>query len=322
MLRVTRQAANRRVPILTSFALLVLSIATVGAQPPRPLSHKDYDSWRLITGQAISRDGKWVAYAYMSEDADGEVIVRELATGKEYRIPAGNLPQPPVVPPAEVNPEAPPQRPTVKMRFASDAQWLVFTAFPTKAEVDRARKDKKKPDQMPKKSLAIVNLTNGQVERVANVKSFELPEKGEAWLAYLAEAKPEAKPETKSAEKPATDIDTDQAEETGGVANGAAKKEYGTELTLRHLGGAEPARALADVLEFGLTRDAGVLWFTTSSKKEDDNGVYALRPSSGDAPTALLKGKGKFTKVAWAMTPRRRRPSKRSISGTGRRRPR
>ena len=304
MLRVTRQAAIGQAPILTSFGVLVLLIAAAGAQPPRPLSHKDYDSWRLITGQAISRDGKWVAYAYMSEDADGEVIVKGLATGKEYRIPAGNLPQPPVVPPAEVNPEAPPQRPTVKMRFASGAQWLVFTAFPTKAEVDRARKDKKKPDQMPKKSLAIVNLATGQVERVANVKSFELPEKGEAWLAYQAEAKPETKP----AEKPATgtagnagmaESDADQAEESSGTGNGPAKKEYGTDLMLRHLGGSEPARTLADVLEFGLTRDAGVLWFTTSSKKEDDNGIYALKPGSADAPVALLKGKGKYTKAAW-----------------------
>jgi dipeptidyl aminopeptidase/acylaminoacyl peptidase len=279
---------------------LILLIATAGAQPTRPLSHKDYDSWRLITGQAISRDGKWAAYAYMSEDADGEVVVQELATGKEYRIPAGNLPQPPVVPPAEVNPEAPPQRPSVKMRFSSGAQWLIFSAFPTKAEIDRARKDRKKPDQMPKKSLAIVNLATGQVERVANVKSFDLPEKGEAWLAYLAEVKPEAKPETKPAEKPATDDGlADQGEEAGGAGTGTPKKEYGTELTVRHLGGAASLRTLADVLEFGLTRDAGVLWFATSSKKEEDNGVYSLQPGSAGAPAALLKGKGHYTKVAW-----------------------
>src|SRR5664279_2340061 len=197
MSRIPRLAATRRLPILTTCSLLILLIAAAAAQPTRPLSHKDYDSWKLITGQVVSRDGKWVAYAYMSEDADGEVIVKELATDKEYKIPAGNLPQPPVIPPAAVNPEAPPQRPSVKMRFSSGAQWLVFSAFPTKAENDRARKDKKKPDQMPKKSLAIVDLATGQAERVANVKSFDLPEKGEAWLAYLAEAKPEVKPEAK-----------------------------------------------------------------------------------------------------------------------------
>lgn len=294
MLRVYGRAAVRRIPVLTVCSLLtLLGVSVLSAAAPRPLSHKDYDAWRLITGQAISRDGKWVAYAYMSEDADGDVIVKGLATGKEYRIPAGNLPQPPVVPPAEVNPDVPPRKPAVKMRFASDAQWLVFSAFPTKAEVDQARREKKKPEQMPKQSLAIVNLTTGQVERVANVKSFDLSGKGPAWLAYVAEAKTESKPEAKPAEHPSS------GEEAGGGGDGAVKKEYGTDLTLRHLGGAEPARTLPDVLEFGVTRDAAVLWFTTSSKQEEDNGIFVLAPGSADAPTALLKGRGKYTKVAW-----------------------
>jgi dipeptidyl aminopeptidase/acylaminoacyl peptidase len=297
MLRVFRQVTARSARIATAFSLLVLAIAAAGAQTPRPLSHKDYDSWRIVTGQALSRDGKWAAYAYMSEDAEGDVIVRSLVKAIEYRIPAGNLPQPPVVPPAEVNPEAPPKPPSVKMRFSGDGQWLAFLAFPTKAEVEQARKDKKKPDQMPKKSLAIVNLATGLVERIANVKSFDLPEKGAAWLAYAAEAKPESRQEAKPEARPATDDDADQAEETTG--NGAPKKEYGTELTLHHLGDAEPARVLADVLEFGVTRDAGVLWYTVSSRKEDDNGIYALAPGSKDAPTVLLKGKGKYTKVVW-----------------------
>ncbi len=301
MPRLPRLNATSLPLLLKPIVLILLSVAAVVAQPQRPLTHKDYDSWRLITGQTLSRDGKWVAFAYMSEDADGDVVVRNLAAGTEYRIPAGNLPQPPVVPPAEVNPEAPPQRPSVKMRFSGDAQWLVFAAFPTKAEVDLARRDKKKPDQMPKKSLAIVNLATGQTERIANVKSFDLPEKGAPWLAYLAEAKPEAKAEAKAAEKPATDVaedgSADQAEEAG--AGGAAKKEYGTELTVRSLGGPTSLRTLADVSEFGLTRDAGVLWFTTSSRKEEDNGVYWLKPGAVDAPGVLLKGKGKYAKVTW-----------------------
>lgn len=303
MVRVIGPVVLRRARIAAAVTFLILTIAAASAETPRPLSHKDYDSWRIITGQEISRDGKWVAYAYMSEDADGEVIVKSLSTSKEYRIPAGNLPQPPIVPPAEMNPEAPPKPPSVKMRFSGDGQWLAISTFPLKAEVDQARKDKKKPDQMPKKSLAIVKLENGQAERIANVKSFDLPEKGAAWLAYLAEAKPESKVDPKQDAtpevKPGTAPDIDQAEETSGNGGGAPKKEYGTELTLRHLGGSEPVRTLADVLDFGLTRDAGVLWFTTSSKKEDDNGVYSLTPGSADTQAALLKGKGKYTKVSW-----------------------
>ena len=88
-----------RIPITISQK--VLTIAAACAQTPRPLTHSDFDSWRLITGQALSRDGKWLAYAYMSEDADGEVIVKNLATGKQHRIQAGNLSQPSIIPPAD-----------------------------------------------------------------------------------------------------------------------------------------------------------------------------------------------------------------------------
>ena len=47
----------------------------------RPLTHQDYDSWRSIQAQQISRDGRFVAYAFMPEDGDGEVVVRNVESG-------------------------------------------------------------------------------------------------------------------------------------------------------------------------------------------------------------------------------------------------
>src|SRR2546426_6035132 len=44
----------------------------------RPLTHQDYDSWRSIQAPQISRDGRFVAYAFMPEDGDGEVVVRNV----------------------------------------------------------------------------------------------------------------------------------------------------------------------------------------------------------------------------------------------------
>jgi dipeptidyl aminopeptidase/acylaminoacyl peptidase len=191
------------------------------------------------------------------------------------------------------------------MRFSADGQWLVLATFPSKAEMDQARKDRKKPEQMPKKGLAIVSLANGQVERIADVKSFDLPQKGSPWLAWQAEpkpdaqsdAKPDAKPEAGAEVKPPAGTDLDWADEPGGA--GAAKKERGSELTLRHLSGSAPARTFAGVVDFGLTRDASLLWFTTSAANETENGLYTLAPGSAEAPSALLKGKGKYTKLTW-----------------------
>ena len=63
----------------------------------RPLTHQDYDSWRSIQAQQISRDGRFVAYAFMPEDGDGEVVVRNIESGAEWRAPRGYYP--PVPPP-------------------------------------------------------------------------------------------------------------------------------------------------------------------------------------------------------------------------------
>src|SRR5262245_28624979 len=75
----------------------------------RPLTHNDYDSWRTIQAQQLSRDGKFLAYALIAQDGDGEVVVRNLATGNEWRVgrgarpvapPPGEAGEPPAAPPA------------------------------------------------------------------------------------------------------------------------------------------------------------------------------------------------------------------------------
>src|SRR5204863_2261553 len=81
--------------------LIVTSLAQAFAQQPaatkRPLTHQDYDSWRSIQAPQISRDGKFVAYAYMAQDADSEIVVRNVASGAEWRAARGY--RPPAPPP-------------------------------------------------------------------------------------------------------------------------------------------------------------------------------------------------------------------------------
>ena len=93
----------RSVLVLLAFTLVAL------AQPKRPLSHRDYDGWKSITSQVLSRDGKFLAYALFPEEGDGELVVRNLATGKELHENAGAIPTAPENADAEV-PEAGPPR--------------------------------------------------------------------------------------------------------------------------------------------------------------------------------------------------------------------
>src|SRR5256885_7280105 len=121
--------ARRSMTLLTA-CLVVLACAAARTQTsPRklPITHDVYDGWKSIQGTKISRDGVWVAYALVPQDGDGELVVRNVRTSAEYRAPRG---RDPIITP--------------------DARFVVFAKAPLKSDVDKARKAKKKPEDMPK----------------------------------------------------------------------------------------------------------------------------------------------------------------------------
>src|SRR6185436_5149050 len=118
----------------------------------RPLNHQDYDSWRSIQASQISRDGKFVAYAFLPQDDDGEIVVRNVASGVEWRAPRGYRPPvpPPDDPSVNIGEVLAGQARLVRPLFTADSRFIVFSIEPTKAEGNKAKKEKKKPEEMPK----------------------------------------------------------------------------------------------------------------------------------------------------------------------------
>jgi dipeptidyl aminopeptidase/acylaminoacyl peptidase len=280
---------QNRMAVLLACSLLISAGAL--AQQKRPLTRDDFDSWRSISGQTISRDGKFVAYAAVPQDGDGEVVVRNLASGKEWRAPRGA--QPTFVP-APPGGEGPPPVFGARIFFTADSRFLVFQILPAKAETDKAKRDKKRPEDMPKNALGIMDLSTGEVAKIERVKSFQVPEEGAGFIAYLLEAKreerrPDAKPDA-AAPMPLPAAPP--------AASDRKKKEYGTDLILRNLND-KTERTFAEALDYTLSKDAKTLVYAVSSKKEETNGVYSLATAAADAPAALLTGKGKYTKLAW-----------------------
>src|SRR6185312_3149451 len=151
----------------------------------RPINHHDYDGWRAITGQRLTNDGKFLAYGLFPQAGDGEVVVRNLVTGQETRVPAGTRPAPP--PAATGEEEAPPPPRGVTIEFSADSKTLAFSTFPTKAETLQAKKDKKTPDQMPKDNMVIMDLASGRQTKIERVRRFTMPLEGSGYLAYLRE---------------------------------------------------------------------------------------------------------------------------------------
>jgi dipeptidyl aminopeptidase/acylaminoacyl peptidase len=283
---------------------LVLTSLTPAQQPAvkRPLTHQDYDSWRSIQGPQLSRDGKFLAYALMAQDGDGEIIVRNLATGTEWRSGRGYRPPIPPPDPAEPTPPGAENQPgPVRPFFTADSRAVIFQIEPTKDETAKAKKEKKRPEDMPKKALGIMDLTTGQVTRIERVKNFQIPEDGAGYIAYLLEPKPPEKPEAKKEEATPPSAAAPPAQTPATPSQGRArekKKEYGSDLVLRSLSD-NSERRFADVLEYSFSKDAKTLVYAVSSKAEETNGVYAVTPGTSGPSAALLTGKGKYTKLTW-----------------------
>src|SRR5579863_10744616 len=131
-----------RTPLKTGAILFALTI-TLAAQTKRPLNHRDYDGWNSIQAQVLSRDGKFLAYELRPEDGDGWLVVRNLTTGKELRENAGS--PPPAQDNTDVEAGAGQQGAvrSIRIVFTHDNRFVVASAFPSKAETDAARKDRK-----------------------------------------------------------------------------------------------------------------------------------------------------------------------------------
>ncbi len=150
-------------------AVLLLAFAALAAGPAaaekKPLTYEAYNAWRSIQSNQIARDGAWLVYALVPQDGDGELVVRNLKTDKEFRSPRGQAPV-----------------------LTADGKFVVFTIMAPKAEVEKAKKDKKKPEEQPKNGLGIMSLATGEVTAVERVKGFKVAEDSGAFVAYLARA--------------------------------------------------------------------------------------------------------------------------------------
>ncbi|MBC7365161.1 MAG: hypothetical protein H5U07_11595, partial [Candidatus Aminicenantes bacterium] len=246
--------------------LVLLPFFILQAQTAKkPISYDVYDTWKSIQGTKLSGDGRWLIYSLVPGEGDPELVVLDLQSGQEKRYPRGQ---------AAV--------------FTSDDKFVVYTIVPPKAEVDKAKKEKKKPEEQPKNGLGIINLKTGEQTTIDRVKSFKLAEESGKYLAYLLEpplakeiAKANKAEEKKEAEnKPAAKTEPEQkvapkAEEKKEEKKPEKKKEPGTELVIREL---ETGKTFSvqEVSEYLWSKNGRYLAYTVSSKKPENDGAFIL----------------------------------------------
>ena len=148
--------------------LLMLSIS-VQAQK-KPLDHTVYDQWQSIKDVVLSNDGNWMSYTVAPQEGDATLFIRHLKTNQIIKIERGT-----------------------QSKFTENNAFLIAKIKPSFDETRKAKIGKKKPEEMPKDSLAILTLANGNINRIPAVRSYQVPEFGSDVIAYLNDPKTDIK---------------------------------------------------------------------------------------------------------------------------------
>jgi dipeptidyl aminopeptidase/acylaminoacyl peptidase len=149
---------------LLQLSLVLLTGLSLYAQK-KPLDHSVYDGWQSIAERAISNNGKFVAYTVNPQEGDGMLVIQAFDNSFKKEFPRG-----------------------YNVTITEDNRYVIFKIRPHFKDTRDARIKKKRPDDMPKDSLAIFEFGKDSLVRVARVRTYRTPAKGDGrWLAYLSE---------------------------------------------------------------------------------------------------------------------------------------
>lgn len=146
---------------ISILALLALSFP-LHAQK-KPLDHSVYDGWQSVQNAAISRSGNILTWQENPQEGDGVLVIRNNKNGRQLRLPRG-----------------------YKQQIVSGEQFVVCQLKPLYEQTRKAKIKKKKDDDLPQDSLAIVNLRTWRVSKFASVPSYKLGKYAARAVAFMS----------------------------------------------------------------------------------------------------------------------------------------
>jgi len=264
---------RRYVLLLSSFFI----VSFIAAQK-KPLDHSVYDGWQSIGEKMISNDGKWVVYTIDVQQGDNELVIQSSDAKYKKTVPRG-----------------------YNALITEDSRYVVFKIRPFYKDTREAKIKKKKPEDFPKDSLAIVELGKEEIWKTAKVKTYKTPQKSFGWVAYHLEKKIEPPVKAKAVDsnnnkktmdslnriidsletlirsipiqKRKNKVDDEMQDADGDETSSSA--ETGTDLILRKLETGEE-RTFLNVAEFYFNKTGEKLLIKISGNEKDSPGKTAV----------------------------------------------
>lgn len=131
--------------------LAFLAFALSAQAQKKPLDHSVYDGWQHIAAAALSADGRILTYQVDPQEGDGTLFIRNNRTKKVVSVPRG-----------------------YRAHVLDDGTRVVCLVKPLFQQTRQAKIKKKKPEDMPKDTLAVVDLGTGSIRKFGHVLSHSM----------------------------------------------------------------------------------------------------------------------------------------------------
>ncbi len=246
------------------FTLIASSFLTMGIAQTnkRALRHSDYDGWKDIENQIISNDGDWLCYEVNPQRGDGYLYLYQHSTAKLDSFPRG-----------------------YDAKFTPQSESLVFrikTQFDT---IRQAKLKKVKSKDLPKDSLAVLNLSNYKLDKYANLKSYQTPIDDGKWIAFLVETK-----------KVETDTLKEAKKSKKKKTKGKDKIEVG-DLKLKNLL-TDEVIDFSNVSDYNLSRNGQAVAFINQSQDTVSKAEVSILKFEDKKPNAIFNETGLAKKLS------------------------
>ena len=245
---------------LTLTLTLLFAVALAYAQKPA-LDHSVYDSWKSLRAVSIPQNGDILLYTIMPGEGDATLVIENVRTGKHIEVPRAT-----------------------RAQLSQDGNKVVAVIKPLFSQTRAAKIKKAKKDEMPKDTLAIIDVKSGNVEKFANYKSHNLPDKLHSHIAFEltpAKEKPAAgKSEEKDAKKP-------------------QKKEEVKELYVMDIA-TGTVDTIKNVASYKFNKEGDLMAYVVEPAKKDSTGkaaLYLYTPATKESKEVISGPKGSKIKL-------------------------
>lgn len=227
-------------------SLCLSGILAVAQTPKKPLDHDVYDRWQTVSSEMLSANGKWLAYSVVPQEGDAELTLQPVSGGKTLKVSR-----------------------VKEASFSANSQYTIFLINPSYQEIRTAKIKKKKPFDMPKDSLGIIENGKAGIKKFAAVKSFSLPElSSQAIAIHLHPAD--------------------------------SSKKAGSELIVYHLPAGSETR-IKFVKDYTWSDNGKLLAYSTTASKKDSasrSGVY-IYDTQSKSIRRISEGRSDYSNLAF-----------------------